>query len=237
MSQLKASTMKSVYDALDNQIFSADDFIVEFPKTGSVLAKIHFAHNNDYYFHIAELQKKSLGIAATLAAIADDVIVPGTIECPGDYKRVEEKRFESFNSCIIRIRGWCENIRADLKTKIPVYKDLDELKRQFEQHVNEHIQNPDEHMSEEEVKKMNEKFDALYAEFVKLSEEHKITQDLLGEIKRDFEIIKGNATQYSKGMWAKLTKNRIVQVIKKVAGSPEGRKLMYDGAKRLLGLD
>lgn len=236
MSQLKTSTMKSVYDALDNNIFSSDDFIVEFPKTGSVLAKIKFAHNSDYYFHIAELQK-ARGAATTLAALSDYVTVPGTIECPGDYKRVDENRHESFYSCIIRIKRWCENIRADLNTKIPVYKDLDELKRQFEQHINEHIQNPDEQMSDEEVKKISEKFDALYAEFARLSEEHKITQSVLGEIKKDFEIIKENATQYSKGMWANLTKNRIVQVIKKVAGSPEGRKLMYDGAKRLLGLD
>lgn len=236
MSQLKVSTMKSIYDALDNQIFSADDFVVEFPKTGSVLAKVKFAHNNDYYFHIAEVQK-ARGVAATIASFTDDERIPATIECPGDYKRVEENRVGSFDSCISRIQRWCENIKADLKTKIPVYKDLDDLKRQFEQHISEHIKNPEDQLSEEEVRKINDKFDALYAEFVKLSEEHKITQSLLSEIKKDFEIIKGNATQYSKGMWANLAKNRIVQVIKKVAGSPEGRKLMYDGAKRLLGLD
>jgi len=228
--------MKSIYDVLDNNIFSVDDFVIEFPNTGSVLAKIKFAHNNDYYFHITEAQK-ARGVAATIAAYSDSVRVPATVECPGDYKRVEENRFESFDFCINRIQRWCENIRSDLKTKIPIYKDIDDLKRQFEQHINEHIQNPDEQISDEEVQKINEKFDALYAEFVKLSVEHKITQGLLNEIKRDFDIIKGDATQYSKGMWANLAKNRIVQVIKKVAGSPESRKLMFEGAKRLLGLD
>jgi len=227
--------MKSIYDALDNKIFSVDDFVVEFPKSGSVLAKIKFAHHNGYYFNIAEVQKVR-GVAA-MAALSSGVEIPATIECPGDYKRVEENRFESFDSCIVRIQRWCENIRSDLKTKMPVYKDLDELKHQFEQHINEHIRNPDEEISDSEVQKINEKFDALYAEFVKLSEEHKITQAMLEEIKKDFDIIKGNATQYSKGMWANLAKNRIVQVIKKIAGSPEGRKLMFEGAKRLLGLD
>lgn len=235
MSQLNASAIKCVYDALDNKLFSSDDFVVEFPKTGNTLAKIKFAHNNNYYFHIVEAPKVR-GIAA-IATLSDDTRVPATIECPGDYKRVEENRFESFDSCIYRIQHWCENIRTDLTTKIPVYKDINDLKRQFEQHINEHIQNPDEPISEEEIQKIYEKFDTLYAEFVKLSEEHKITQGVLAEIQKDFEIIKENATQYSRGMWAQLAKNRIVQVIKKVGGSPEGRKLMYDGAKRLLGLD
>lgn len=236
MSQLKASTMKSIYEAVDNRIFSSDDFLLEFPKTGRILAKIKFVHNNDYYFHIAEVPKGK-GIVATIAALSDDEKVPATIECPGDYKREEENRFDSFDSCINRIPIWCENIRADLLTTFPVYMDLDDLKRQFDQHIQNHIQNPDDFVSQEEVAKINEKFDALYTEFVKLNEEHKITKGLLDEIKRDFDTIKSNATQYTKGMWANLAKNRIIQVIKKVAGSPEGRKLMYDGAKRLLGLD
>lgn len=236
MSQLKVSTMKSIYDALDNRIFSSDDFVVEFPKTGRVLAKIKFVHNDDYYFNIAEVPK-SKGIAATMAAFSDEAKAPATIECPGDYKREEVNHFDSFDSCIKRIIRWCENINSDLLTRFPVYKDLDDLKRQFDRHIQEHIQNPDEPASAEEVAKINEKFDALYAEFVRLNEEHKITKNLLDEIRRDFDTIKSSATQYTKGMWANIAKNRIIQVIKKVAGSPEGRKLMYDGAKRILGLD
>jgi len=227
--------MKSIYEALDNKIFSVDDFMVEFPNADRILAKIRFIHNNDYYFHITEVSK-SEGIAA-IVALSKDVKVPATIESPGDYKKVEVNRFESFDSCINRIINWCENIRLDLCTRFPVYKDLDELKRQFDQHIQEHIHNPSDLVSVEELNRINEKFDTLYAEFVKLSEEHKITKGLLDEIKRDFETIKANATQYTKGMWANLAKNRIVQIIKKVGGSPEGRKLMYDGAKRLLGLD
>ena len=228
--------MKLICDALDNDVFSADDFIVEFPENGNVLAKIKFLHGGDYYFHITELPK-SKGVAATMAVLSGEEKVPATIECPGDYKKIEENKFDSFDVCVRRIRNWCVNIRSDLKTRFPVYKDLEDLKSQFDQHIQEHIKNPDDMITAEEVEKINQKFDALYAEFVTLSDEHKITKMLLAEIKKDFDTIKGNATQYSKGIWAQLAKNKIMSVIKKVGGSPEGRKLMYEGAKRLLGLD
>ena len=236
MSQLKKSTVKLVYDALDNKIFSSDDFAIEFPQAGDTLVKIQFVHNEEYYFHIVELPK-SKGIAAAFAAVTDNAKAPSTIECPGDYKRVEENRFESFDSCIRRIQIWCGNLRADLNTRMPVYQYLEELKRQFEKHIHENIEQPDDPLSEIEIQKIYKKFDSLYEEFQKLSEENKITKSQLEEVRKEFDIIKNNANDYPKGMWATLTKNRIVQVMKKVALSPEGRQILQSSVKRILGLD
>ncbi|MFZ2302737.1 MAG: hypothetical protein WAW10_12825 [Gallionella sp.] len=232
MALLKQSFIQSINRALDNEYFSLTDFDVKFPVSGDKLAFISFAHNTKYYFIIHEGSKLK-GIAAITAATKDSV-VPITTECPGNYKTIEEHYHESFDSCVYRISNWCKNIREDLRTNSPVFKEIDDLKQQFEEHIKAHIENPEDPISISEAAAISARFDTLYAKFEELKERHEITEAQLRDVKKDFEIIKGNASEYPKGLWANLTASRLVSLLKKIATSPEGRKLMFEGAKKLL---
>jgi hypothetical protein len=232
MALLKQSFIQSINRALDNEYFSLTDFEVKFPDSGSELAFISFAHNKKYYFTIHEGSKLK-GIAA-LTAVTKDSVVPITTECPGNYKTVEHHYHDSFDSCVYRISNWCANIREDLRTSSPVFKEIDDLKEQFEEHIKAHIENPEDPISISEKEAIAARFDALYAKFEELKERHDITEAQLRDIQKDFEIIKGNASQYPKGLWANLTSSRLISLLKKIATSPEGRKLMFEGAKKLL---
>lgn len=232
MTLLKQSFIQSISRALDNEYFSYADFDVQFPDSGNALALISFAHSKKYYFKIHE-GSKFRGIAA-LTAPHKDEIVPITTESPGDYKSVEQHYHDSFESCVYRISSWCKNIRDDLRVTTPIFKEIDDLKQQFEEHIKDHIENPEEPISSSEIEAISARFDALYAKFEELKEKHEITEAQLQGIQKDFKIIKDNASIYPKGLWANLTTNRLVSLLKKIAISPEGRKLMYEGAKKLL---
>jgi hypothetical protein len=231
MALLKRSFIQLINQALDNEYFSLADFNVEFPESGKKLAVITFAHNKKYYFMIHE-GPEGKGLAAL--ASMDSNTVPITTECPGDYKTVEEHQHKSFNDCVRRISYWCKNIRDDLRTSMPAFKEIDDLKRQFEEHIKDHLENPEEPISAIEAEAISARFDALYQKFEELKEKHEITAAQLKDIQKDFEIIKSNASLYPKGLWANLTSSRLVSLLKKIAISPEGRKLMYEGAKKLL---
>nr|MDH4482212.1 hypothetical protein [Rhodoferax sp.] len=68
----------------------------------------------------------------------------------------------------------------------------------------------------------------------KLEEEHSITQAQLNELVSVIEGIKSNAESLPKGIWAGLTKNRMVSILKKIAISPEGRKFALEAAEKFL---
>ena len=235
MALLKQSFIQSINQTLDNEYFSLGDFNIKYPDSGNTLALISFAHNEKYYFIIHEGSKLK-GLAALTASVGAraENVVPITTECTGDYKTVEENYHDSFDDCLSRISHWCRNVREDLRTSSPVFKEIDDLKQQFEEHIKSHIENPDDSISATEAEAIYARFDALYAKFEELKERHEITEAQLRDIQKDFKIIKENASQYSKGLWANLTSNRLVSLLKKIATSPEGRKLMFEGAKRLL---
>ncbi len=233
MAQLKQSFMQSINRALDNEYFSLADFNVKFPESGNELAVILFAHNEKYYFFIREGSEGNQVFALT-AALTDRKVVPITTECPGDYKTVEVHQHKSFDNCIYRISRWCENIRDDLRANTPAFKEIDDIKKQFEEHLKDHIQNPEELFSAVEAEALSARFDELYKRFEELEDRHEITEAQLRDIQKEFEIIKGGTSQYPQGLWASLTSSRLVSLLKRMAMSPEGRKLMYEGAKKLL---
>jgi hypothetical protein len=234
MPQIKQAIIQSIYNELDNKIFSLSDFKVEFPESGRTLVKITFLHDPKYYFAILESQQKSSNVIAAMASALDTSTVPSTIECPGEFKLVESSFYDSFSSCVDKIGRWCQNVRKDIMANTPVIKEFEELQKKLEEHLNSHGEIPEEPISASEIESIKEKFDSMYAQFEQLKEKHEITQEQLKSIKEDFEVIKNNSHGYSKKMWVGLTKSRLISIAKKIASSPEGRKLMYEGAKKLL---
>ena len=234
MALLKQSIIRQIHQELDNDYFSFTDFDITFPDSGHVLALITFAHNSKYFFRISEEFKGSAITAFAASMHGDKERTPATVECPGDYKMEETHFLKSIDDCVSRISTWCRNIQDDLRMRNPVFREIDELKAQFDAHIEEHISNPEEPISSAEVEAIAARFDDLYAKFEELKVRHEITEAQLRDIRKDFGIIKSNANQYPKGLWAKLTSSRLISLLKKVAMSSEGRKLMYEGAKQLL---
>lgn len=81
---------------------------------------------------------------------------------------------------------------------------------------------------------MYQNLDAFAERMKKLEEEHAITKAQLDELISGIEGMKDNAASLPKGIWAGLTKNRVISVLVKIATSPEGRKLALEAAEKFL---
>jgi len=222
MSMLNLAYIQLLYKALDNEFFTSADFDIVFPETGKEFAKVIFRHDPNYCFTIIEDYVKKGGLHGIAMAI-EAKNVPATVECPGDHKALDVKYFDSLDACVYRIPKWCKNIQNDLRAKTPIIDEFEELRNKFDEHIKEHLNDPNAVFEAEELAALNSKFDDLFQQFVKLEESHSITQNALTDIQREFEIIKQNAHIYNKGLWANLTKNRMI-------------KILFDGLKRLLGV-
>jgi len=234
MAKVKQSVIETIYKTLDNRYFTPADFDINFESKEEIVV-IRFKHRKNFYFAIKEQFVRPGGIAAI--ASLDGKLVPATFEAPGDFKAEESHQFDSFEACINRIPKWCKNIYEDLRSKSPLADEFDELLQKFEDHINDHLAEPESHFSVDEIEVLQEKFEDLYRQFQDLSEKHLITEETLNEIKSEFETIKQSAHDLNKGLWANLTKNKMIRVIKKIGASKEARTLMFEGAKRLLGLE
>jgi hypothetical protein len=229
VAKLKQSVIERIYSALDNDYFTVGDVEVSFPpKKVTPLCEIKFRHNPQFTFVITEGRKG-------LEIMGDPV--PYTIESPGDFKASETHEHNVYEQCLERVKPWCQNIRNDRRARIPLFDDFDELRAQFDKHIKEHLDDPDSPFTAEELERINKRFDELYAQIPALAAKHEVSEQELKEVRRQFDLMKQNASQYPKGTWANPTKTRLITALRKVAGSKEAKKLMYEGARKLLGWD
>ena len=233
MPQLKKSVIAKILQRLDAGKFTQYDFEVAFPDAGKTLVTIHFKSDEKYHFSINE-EATVMSIAASAVSTGRSELVPTTVESPGDAKAVEKNYCQSLATAINRIDAWTSNIYDDLRTRSIELKEIDQLRKQIEEHFTDHLNDPDEFFSAEEADHLTSRLNTLLKSFEKLQAEHKITQESLDEVRKDIERIKESATEVPKGVWAAMAKNRFVIIAKRVFTSPEGREFALAAAKRLL---
>ncbi len=234
-----------MYVALKNSCFSLSDFEVVFPESGNEFAKIVFKHVDNYRFTIVERKetesvKVTQGITSVFAPVREErntYIAKYVIASPGNYKMEDKIEIDDFDDALSLISKWCDNIKADISTQFEEQEISDEIesfRKQLEDELNQNIINANERFSETEIETLNAKFDDLYAKFEHLKEENKLTEKELDKIKKELAEIKSTAKSFPRGIWAKVTHNKLFEIMIDFVKSKEGREFIIDGVKRLL---
>lgn len=242
MSQLKPSFVKKIYDAAKSSCFTLSDFDFEFPKTGKTLAKISFKHHPDYRLILSERTERNTvkvkqGTHSYLSTTREEensYTVHYLLESPGDFKLVEENEISSLDQLITKFPEWCKNIHSDLSTKFDTEDPFSSLREHLENIINENIEDEGEQFEQNEIEALEKKLDSLFEMFSELEEKNHITEKNLKNLKSELETIKSNAKIYPKGIWAKVTNNKLIQIVTDFAKTKEGRDLIIESIKKLI---
>lgn len=219
MSQLKPSYIQDIQNSLAGSVFSPQDFEIELPKSGDVQFKLIFKHDENFSYTV----KESYGETPLLAVVR-----------PSNFKVEAEWKLKSFTEALSSIPRWCQNIREDLYTLAPNRDPLEGLRKEFESQLDSLIEKPDENFTTEELSSVNQKFDELFKKFELLKDEYEISKKQLSEIRQEFEEFKNSAEAYPKGVWSKVTNNKLVDIIASVIKSKEGREFLLGELKKLI---
>lgn len=240
MSQLKPSFVRQIQDALGDSKFTENDFSIELPASGKVLLKITFLYRPEYHFTVHEEQRRES------VTIKEQFLMSSRVEqtqqliyvvrsVPGQYKIDTAKDIGNLGGVLEEIKEWCENVRADLYAIAPKHDPLKQWRDQLESNLDEMVKDPDNYFSEEELVIVDRRLDKVYADIANLREEHALTQKQLAELQAEINEFKNSARAYPKGIWAKVTGNKLVKATGKMFNTPEGRAFIFQQAKRMLG--
>jgi len=236
MARINQKSIHEVFSLLNTKYFTASDFDVTFPDEGTTFVKIIFRHDANYQLLVTE--ESTGNVFAALASNEARKHKPHTRESPGNFKSFEINIFDTYEEAFQRIPSWCANINADIKARIPIFNEFEDFRRQLEERLEQHITDPQRHFTAEDQQVIAEKFDELARKFSDLEAAHTITKSQLNQALSDIESIKNNSKSFSKGMWAGITKNRLIKLLIDLASSPEGRKFALDAAEKFaLGHD
>lgn len=239
MAQLKPSFVSEISNTLSGSPFTSEDFDIQLLEEGKSLVKIVFLHNPEYFLECSETHKKEKYTVTQKYTMEsrEEFRHYSTINllmAPGKYKARDEIEAHEIGGLLEVIPQWCDHIRDDLYAKAPKYDPLSELREKFKNDIESGIENPDEYFSAEEMENIGVKFDSMFEEISQIKEEFELTKAQLDQVKKDFREFKESAGAYPKGVWARITSNRIIQTLGKLIDTPEGRKLLFEQIKRVL---
>ena len=231
--------------ALGESKFSSGDFIYEYPENGDCYLKIIFQYNDEYCFELIErnevdsyTESNPLSYALGGAITRKDKVINRYIYCsPGEHKVTDKISISDFGSAIEHINDWCISIYSEISSD-PRSSHIDNFREEIEKSFPcGEIENEYEISSNEEQIDFSKKMDDLYSKFETMSQQVNVASDELASIKKELEALKDSSKTIPKGIFQKMTKNKIVDIAVKFFKTPEGKKLAISGIKKIFQLE
>lgn len=219
--ELRNTIKREIIDALDSTSFTSEDFCVKYGMQGSDQAfSITFQHDSQFTFKVSK-QGDGYGIYQT----------PGELEV-SDYKFVD-----SFSRVLFLVKKWSDEVRSELKASQPLYRELDELRKTIEESIISSFTESEDEFSASEINELRRKFEALEERVSELEQANVITNSQREKLSSNIQQVSEDIEVYPKKTWIKTSVNKLAKTISAIGRSAEGRKLLADGARKLLGLD
>jgi hypothetical protein len=238
VSQLKPSYIEEIKEGLSSSCFTLNDFEIVLPKSGDVVLKVLFKHMTEYCYSLREeekLQEVSGGIAPFNQTKSSKLVTHLYADvCPGAYKRNSTWEVSGFSKVPSQLQDWVKYIKHDLYALSPKKDPLESLRKEFEAELEGLVDDPNGYFTDNEIINIRQKFDDLYKKFDSLKEEYEISKKQLSEIKLEIEEFKNSAESYSKGMWARITNNKLTDLVVATLKTKEGRQFLLEQLKGLI---
>lgn len=224
MPKLRKTIQRQIIDALDSSAFTSEDFKVFFgePTNNEYLVSLVFIHNSNYFFNV---EKREDPFSAHYILN----------KSPGQIEDIEQLNYSDLHDLIFAIAPWCQEVKSELKATMPIFREMDELRNTFYEHLNTH--SSDEEFTVSEINKLREQFEELNKRVDELEKNNVITESQSQIFKSGVDKITDDLEYYPKETWLKTASNKIVKLIANLGKSPEGRKIIADSARKLIGLD
>lgn len=222
MTNLNKSLIDEIYSMLENNDLGLNNFDVRFPSSGKIIVEIFFKPQNEYQFKVMDVGGNPHRVS--------------TEEIPGDFLKSEVKGGLSFSDIPGQVLTWADNVSAEIKALGKREDKFDDLAAQVNAFINEHVSDPESRFSQQEIAEIRTRLDELEKRFERLQQENQITENELIKLKGQVVKASEEVPILPKGIWYKLSLNRMFGTLKEIAKSKEGRELLKEAVKKLIGL-
>lgn len=220
MTQLRQATLNKINDVLDHSYFTKDSFTVTNRPDMSPFLTVTFIPSPEFSYDVYASTGKEEFFSR---------------EAPGEHMSTSEdfprKDFSDVISGIVR---WTNRIREDFKTRMPRSDDADIFLQQLREQIFSGADTEGE-FSSEEVEELKQKLDALTRLVSEHAEKLEANDYQIRRFESEITEIKNDLGVMPKGVWHKVAGNKLLKSVGTFLKSGEGRQLLADGIKKLLG--
>ncbi len=225
MSELRPTTLQEIERVLDRSYFTKHSFtITNTPKTSPFL-KIIFTPKPKFRY---------------LVSVASDGSFT-TSEAPGEHLASGEKNSrKTFQSVISALSSWIGRIQDDLYSAKSEQDEIEEFVEQFRSKIFATPEGEEEeaaNFSSQEIQYLRDKLDSLQKFIEGQAEKIEISEQQIKKFEEEIANIKNDLSYMPKGVWKKVAGNKLLKSVREFLNTSEGRKLIADGFKKLIGME
>ena len=220
MAKLRQTIQGEIREVLDKTVFTSDDFEINLGEDETALIHIQLKYGEELFFSIDD-------------HFHNEYIC---VQSPGDLYSEKTFYVTTIHEALLKIPEWAKEARSELKAQSPMFRDIDNLKKIIESHFSTE-DSGDNEFSVEEINSLKEKFELLLKRVEELEKENKITKKQFEEFSSGISQVSEDLEHYPKSTWIKTASNKVYKTITAIGKSKEGRAILADGAKKLIGIE
>ncbi len=218
MTQLRETTKKRIFAALDKSHFTSSAYSVEFSDDTTSFLTITFLPNKGFIFVANDTYS---GITSS--------------EAPGQHKLTSETfKHTSIEECLKAITPWTVRILEDYRVHNPIIDEFETLRKTLGEQIEKHITDEAAHFSAEETTAIRAKLDELSNKLSEVSQKTAEQEKQLREAQQEIKSLKQDLEVFPKGVWYRMAGSKVLGIIKKAATSKEVRDFALEAAKKFL---
>jgi outer membrane murein-binding lipoprotein Lpp len=222
MSELRPTTLKEIGRILDHSYFTESSFSVSNTPQSSPFLTITFLPKPEFRYAVYGTSDTSFE----------------TDEAPGEHLASGEMvSRKSFPSVLDGVRAWVRRIHDDIKSSKSQADALEEYMEQLRSQIFTDTGADDgDEFSLVEIQELRDKLDDLRRYVEEQAEKIQASEYQIKQFEQEIANIKDDLSTMPKGVWKKIAGNKLLKSIKGFLNTSEGRQLITDGLKKLIGM-
>jgi hypothetical protein len=220
--RLRAKTLAELRDTLDNSYFTSASFRVKNTPDGFPFLDIEFGPAPTFFFRVYESEDGACR----------------TEESPGKLiASADEITYKNLEAALSAVRNWTRRIREEYTHAAALRTEVDDFIEQFRSRVFAAAdEDPAAEFSADEISEIRNNLDRLTELVAAQAETLKANSYQIEAFEKEIEKIKEDLNGMPRGVWKAVASNKLLKSIKNFLGTPEGRALISDGLKKLIGM-
>jgi len=222
VSKLRAATLKKIERTLDDSYFAIDSFNIENHEDQSPFIVITFLPHASFTYEVSESRfgKKEYN----------------SVESPGAHMATSEKYvYDDFDGVLSSIRVWARRIEEDFRSRASSNEELNNFVDSLKQKINE-VPDDSSYFSNEEAEELKNKLSELENIILEQANKLEDSEKQIKIFKKELNSIKEDVLKFPKGVWYKVSGNKLIRVVKGFVASNEGREIIFKSVKKMLDL-
>ena len=222
--QLRARTLSDLRAKLDESYFTVDSFAIKNVPNAYPFLEVVFSPAPQFFFKVSEAESGQVFVE----------------ESPGELvTSAEQNTYKSLELALRAVNAWTRRIREEYVHAADLRGEIDLFLEQFRAKVFAEVEGEDQStvFSDAEIVSLRESLDRLKGLVAEQGEQLKANDYQLREFEREIERIKDDLSGMPRGVWKKVASNKLLKSVKGFLGTPEGRALISEGLKKMIGME